>query len=294
METSLSPKEKKRVLSKSQSTSQMKKLSSVTGFGDTQHLRTSFGKLPLAHEKSSPSFGFGTSGRFDHGKQHLGTENVTHLIGNNSPGPAYGFSDTWKYKTNSSVKFGSAKRQDLMSGPVYDYYSNGQTYDSPEKASEFCRPKPRGIKFGTTRRMRLETVDCSPGPVYNYEDNTLRKSVPNFSLGVRRENGDSPLKLATSTTNLVGPGRYSPEVDRTRNASPKFSLTKCPRIPKTRLGDDQNQTYVDYSSFGKQSASVKRSSGAVTFGMGKKHDNRGHFRNMMVTFSESVRLPHVN
>jgi len=89
---------------------------------DSKQAHTSFGKLPLSDENTSPDFAFGKASRETQGKVFLGELTVQENVGKKSPGPVYHFEDSIKYQQEPLFSFGN----EVKLGPVkpkYDHYT---------------------------------------------------------------------------------------------------------------------------------------------------------------------------
>ncbi len=76
---------------------------------DSKQARTSFGKLPLSDETTSPNYQFGKSKRDEQAKVFLGELTVLENIAKGSPGPVYKYEDEIKYKSVSQPLFFNSK-----------------------------------------------------------------------------------------------------------------------------------------------------------------------------------------
>jgi len=282
------------------------RMTKTKGFATTGNLahlleskttKTSFGKLPLSTESSAPMFGFGSSGRFPPKSLFQDKDMIAHMMGRTSAGPNYEVTDQFDFRRTSSAVFGTSKRQPLDTRTRYEYYTNVEMLDQPDKADLTRRKRCLAPKFGTGPRLVTEKREGTPGPQYLVGDRPEVKKSSRFTFGHRRENFESPLVAKVSTPSLVGPGRYRSEdckMTSNKTTSPTYSMTKSSRIPKSRLTREKNQTYYLYSSFGKQTASGRKTSGNSHFGSGGRNARTGHFRDMMYSASTGkLSMPHV-
>lgn len=65
---------------------------------ESKQKNTSFGKLPLSDEVTSPNFSVGKATRKDAAKVFLGALTVQENMGKGSPAPTYKFEDNIKYR----------------------------------------------------------------------------------------------------------------------------------------------------------------------------------------------------
>ena len=73
---------------------------------DSKQAKTSFGRLPLSHERSNPVYGFPQARRDDAEKLFLGEVTKNNNIAKQSPGPVYIYEDTIKYqKVNTDINY---------------------------------------------------------------------------------------------------------------------------------------------------------------------------------------------
>lgn len=179
---------------------------------DSKAAHTSFGNLPLSIEKTAPNFGFGTSKKNDADKVFMGEEMAaTANKGRHSPGPIYDYKDEEKYRKLPKWGFGTDTKM-KPTKPKYDFYENDRFFDDPVEADHNRKKKVLAPKFGTEPRFPVNTFEKSPGPGYEVRDRPEKKKAPKFTFGHRRMKGSQDsLVNQTSTTKVVGPGRYVPE-----------------------------------------------------------------------------------
>ena len=97
---------------------------------DSKQARTSFGKLPLSDEVTSPNFAFSKAKREEQAKVFLGELTVQENMAKGSPGPIYLYNDRIKYKSALETSFGLASRIP-QEKPRYDFYENALFLDDP-------------------------------------------------------------------------------------------------------------------------------------------------------------------
>ena len=262
---------------------------------DSPLAHTSFGKLPLADEKSAPIFSFGNETRDKISKQYLGELNMPPSIG---PGPKYEVTDKMKFKTNPEFSFGQEKRITLGKQITYDHYEIQDTFTDPIKAKIYTKKSYGNTKFGTESRMPPPDVQGTPGPQYYPPIKPEVPSAPKFTLGARRNNQGSALENKVSTPALVGPGRYVPEASsytsNHRNPS-KWTFGGSEKIGKMPKPVTKNQTYDTKSvACGVQIVSTKKTQPNVKIGTATRDQvaKLGMFKDMMAYNPPKIRLPH--
>lgn len=178
---------------------------------DSPVAHTSFGRLPLADEKSAPVFSFGTSTR-DQLQKIFYSEELNAQPCKASPGPKYEVRENLNFKTLPNFSIGKDKRVTLGKAQHYYHYDIQDTFTDPIKAKIYTKNNYGNTKFGTESRMPPPEIQGTPGPQYFPPQRPEVKTAPKFTLGARRTNpSGSVLENQTSTPGIVGPGRYAPE-----------------------------------------------------------------------------------
>lgn len=261
---------------------------------DSQSIRTSFGKLPLADEKSNPVFSFSKSHRESTKKLYMGDELITSeaVV---SPGPKYLVRDNISMRTLPKFSFGKGDRVLNGSQRKFDYFDRKDVLSDVTTAHQSIQRTIPNVKFGTSSRFSGEFSSASPGPIYDPKLATSAKGNGKFVLGGRHSGvqGD-PLMLFTGTNALVGPGKYSPYREFGESASAPSFPKNMRRTLEARV-TSRNQTYESHiSSLGPQIRDTKLSSRVAVFG----RSTRDHlartavFHSLMDTQPVRVRLPH--
>lgn len=263
---------------------------------DSPLAHTSFGKLPLADEKSAPVFSFGTGTRDKISKQYLGELNMPPNIG---PGPIYKVVDETKFKTTPAFSFGHDKRITLGKPVVYDHFEIQDTFTDPVKAKIYTKKNYGNTKFGTESRMPPPDVQGTPGPQYYPPIRPEVPIAPKYTLGARRTNqGGSALENKVSTPALVGPGRYVPEASSytsNQRNPPKWTFGGSEKIGKMPKPVTKNQTYDTRSvACGQQIVSTKRTEPSAKIGTATREqvNKLGMFKDMMAYNPPKIRMPH--
>lgn len=75
------------------------------------------------------------------------------LLGKTSPGFVYNIKENQVFKNGPSWSFGLAKRKPLDNGEKYEFYHIQDKHSQPEKASDFCRPNKKTMKFSRAQRV---------------------------------------------------------------------------------------------------------------------------------------------
>ncbi|OMJ88708.1 hypothetical protein SteCoe_9333 [Stentor coeruleus] len=263
---------------------------------DSPLARTSFGKLPLADEKSAPVWTFGNDTRDKISKQYLGELNMPPSIG---PGPKYEVYDKMKFNTAPEFSFGNDKRVTLGKKVTYDHYEIQDTFTDPIKAKIYSKPNYGNTKFGTESRMPPPDIQGTPGPQYYPPLKPEVPIAPKYTLGARRNNpGSSGLENLVSTPGVVGPGRYVPEssayTSNHRNPQ-KWTFGGSEKIGKMPKPVAKHQTYDTKSvACGVQIVSNKRTEPTVKIGTSTRDQRAklGMFKDMMAYVPPKVYLPH--
>lgn len=232
---------------------------------DSKAAHTSFGMLPLSHEKTSPNFGFGSAHKTEGDKIFMSEEMAANLNrGKHSPGPVYEYNDENKYKKLPKWGFGTdAKMKPIK--PKYDHYENDNRFlDDPLTSDLTRKTRVLAPKFGTEPRMPVNSFERVPGPQYLPNNKPEQQIAPKYTFGFRRSQGNqNSLINKVSTTKSVGPGRYMPEMSMnpsTRQNSPKWTLSKAGRTVAGVKTYDKHQTYDTRVSLGVQNVSKNRTS----------------------------------
>lgn len=262
---------------------------------DSEAAHTSFGKLPLADEKSAPIYGFGTSTRKHTQKVYMGEE-LTVTQGQASPGPKYRVKENPEMPSPPKFSIGKDER----AGPQqhYDFYDIPDSFTNPVKSKQYTLREYGSTKFGTSTRAPQLNASFSPGPQYNPPHRQEQRNAPRFSLGARRvAPGSLSFGLKTSTPALVGPGRYAPERAgyTSMHQSPrKWSVPKQERRTVNTSSVSKHQTYdASSASCGPQYVSKRRTSPGYGFGTATRdHVKRtGMFQDAMSMQQAKVRIP---
>ena len=264
---------------------------------DSPLAHTSFGKLPLADERSAPVFSFGTGTRDKISKQYLGELNMPPSIG---PGPKYEVIDETKFDIAPAFSFGNDKRVTLGKPVNYDHYEIQDTFTDPIKAKIYTKKSYGNTKFGTESRMPPPDVQGTPGPQYYPPIKPEVPIAPKYTLGARRTNqgGGSALENKVSTPALVGPGRYVPEASSYTSVhrnQPKWTFGGSEKIGKMPKPVTKNQTYDTKSiACGAQIVSNKRTEPTTKIGTATRDQvsKLGMFKDMMAYVPPRVQLPH--
>ena len=262
---------------------------------DSEAAHTSFGKLPLAVEKSAPVYSFGSGTRDKFSKVYISPEHTAGIT-KVSPGPKYEVQDNLNFKTTPNFSIGKDPRVTLGKAQYYDHYNIADTFTNPIAAKNYTHKSAGNIKFGTESRMPPPSVDGPPGPQYYPGLRPEVKKAPQYTLGARRTHGGSALKNQISTPSLVGPGRYVPERSALtsvhRNPS-QWSIGLGDKVAKPAKSVTKNQTYAKSTACGPQVLSKKKS--APAFAMNRATRDQvgklGMFKDMMSTQQPAVRIP---
>ena len=162
---------------------------------------TSFGKLLLSDEKSSPVISFPNAKKFNKAGA------PTSL---NTPGPIYTYDDQFKYKSPQKWSIGTGKRPPLSSCEKFEYYNHSYNDYKDFDLSTIDKKwkKTQGGAIGLDPKMKFELRECVPGSG-RYEPSYKLTKVrpPAYFLG---EKGNiTSIKNVTGTNEHVGPGKYS-------------------------------------------------------------------------------------
>jgi hypothetical protein len=177
--------------------------------------------------------------------------------------------------------------------PKYDFYENALFLDDPMEADLSRKTRCKAPKIGTEPRFNGPAGESNPGPQYLPKEKPVYKTTEKYTMGFRR---GTSLKIATSTPNAVGPGRYFPEAcanPSDKQNLPRWTLPKAGRPAVQKAKADRNQTYDTRSAFGPQCHSKNTSAATSHFGSsGRQHSNKlGTFKDLMQGGS-SVKLYH--
>jgi len=255
--------------------------------------------MKVSNKTTAPMYGFGTSDRQKQAKVfHTQELSKTQFVGKTSPGPNYEVRHTDKYYYNEDPRwsFGKQVRNTLNTGPKHAYYTRQDVDFDPIQADNSRKSSAPNVKIGLESRFSNgpKKHKATPGPEY---DPSLRPEIPNppkFSFGVRREiKGASPMVLAISTPNQVGPGSYIKQGQgntSTMADHPQFSFPKDQKHRMTMPNFQKNQTYDTRSSIGGQVASKNRTMSAISMGKSKRDAKTGMFRDTMSTQPTSIRI----
>ena len=213
----------------------------------------------------APGYVFGTAPRSGYKALYRGKED-TNEAGRDSPGPSYLIVDNPQFKSAPWYSFSKAER-----GTTSKAESAG-----PGLAHSLSLDMGRkGWRFGkAARELRLEGNGVSPGPIYLPPQRKSDKAAPRFTMGVRRMRpAHASLDLLSSTTSIVGPGRYAPSHS---TPFPAYTIPKRLRdsfhITKTAL----SETYAgQMNSCGPQIISNKRTAPIFGFGTSTREQLRG-------------------
>ena len=265
---------------------------------DSKAAHTSFGTLPLSHERTAASFGFGSANKNDGDKIFMSEEMASNLNkGKHSPGPVYDYKDEQKYKSLPRWGFGTDPKMKPIK-PRYDYYENDNRFlDDPITSDLTRKGRVLAPKFGTEPRMPVNSFERMPGPQYLPKDRPEKQVAPKFTFGFRRnKGGQDSLVNQVSTTKSVGPGRYMPEMSMnpsTKGNSPKWSLSKAGRAVAGIKTYDKHQTYDTRISVGVQHISKNRTSPSWKFGTASRDisSKAGIFKDGM-TGTMKIKMPH--
>ena len=216
--------------------------------------------------------------------------------GRHSPGPIYTYKDEDKYKKGPKWGFGTDTKMKPIK-PKYDFYENDRFFDDPVEADHNRKKKTLAPKFGTEPRMPVNIFEKSPGPGYDVKERPEKKIAPKFTFGFRRtKGGQDTLKVQTSTTKAVGPGRYHPELalnPSSKKNSPRWTLSKAGRSVAGLKAADKHQTYDTRPSVGKQFTSKNKTAPSCHFGTAPRDVSSkvGVFKGSM-TGVMKVKMPH--
>lgn len=160
---------------------------------------TSFGKLILSDEKTSPIVNFPVA-------EKLSKVGYPTSI---TPGPIYEFQNSYKFKKPEEWKIGSGQRPPLSSCEKYEYFTH--SYDDYKEFDVSTLPKKwtktAGGSIGLDPRIKFEIRENYPGPGrYEPTVQSIKPKAPAYYLG---EKGNiTSLKNVTGTNEEVGPGKY--------------------------------------------------------------------------------------
>lgn len=265
---------------------------------DSAAAHTSFGKLPLSKEQSTPAYCFPQAEKKDGDKVYLSEDLArTSNACKHSPGPIYDVrDDKLKYSKKPAWGFGTGPKM-TETKAKYDFYENERFLDDPIEADHARQPRCLAPKIGTEPRMPAQNLEKTPGPQYLPGDRPEKRKSSKYSFGYRRNKGaQNCLTNPTSTPANVGPGRYLPEAcnnPSTKKDFPKWTLPKAGRPQNDRRRVDKNQTYDLRSGIGKQPASKNKSAPSAHFGTAGRAaiSKLGTFKDSMQGVAK-VRMPH--
>eukprot|EP00356_Strombidium_inclinatum_P002412 CAMPEP_0170479560 /NCGR_PEP_ID=MMETSP0208-20121228/753_1 /TAXON_ID=197538 /ORGANISM="Strombidium inclinatum, Strain S3" /LENGTH=178 /DNA_ID=CAMNT_0010751981 /DNA_START=16 /DNA_END=552 /DNA_ORIENTATION=+ len=152
---------------------------------DSKQAHTSFGKLPLSVEQSSPAFQFTKAKRDDGAKLFMGELTKTDNGGKNSPGPVYIYQDQVKYDCPPGWSLGTEVRVG-EDKPKYDFYENALFLDDPIEADLSRKNRCLAPKIGTQPRFHGTNLEQNPGPQYYPKEKPTYKIPEKFTFGFRR------------------------------------------------------------------------------------------------------------
>jgi len=258
---------------------------------DSEAAHTSFGKLPLADERSAPGYSFGLSTRAQNKKLYAGEE-LTVSAENRSPGPRYLVKEA--VVLPSPPKFSLGKEAKGKSPQKYDYYEIRDTISNPVKSKQYTFKDPGSAKFGTSTRNPPLDTSFSPGPQYHPPQRLDRAAAPRYSLGARRALPGT-LGTKTCTPALVGPGRYAPERSTFNSVhqSPRtWSIPRQERKTLETYSPAKHQTYDLSVSCGPQQTSRRRTSPKYSFGSASRDQVKrtGMFQDAQALQQAKVRI----
>jgi hypothetical protein len=272
----------------------------LAGALDSAQAHTSFGKLPLAREKTAPIYSFGTGTR-DQLNKIFHSEELSASNGLTSPGPKYVVQDNKNFHIAPNFGFGKDPRVTLGKTKHYDHYDLHDTFTDPITASSYTKTHYGSIKFGTESRLPPPKASASPGPQYLPPHRLEVKTAPKYSLGARRTNPNGNLlENQVSTTRIVGPGSYVPEKSAYTSVhenAKKWSFPNGDKIGKPKPPVSKNQTYDTRSiSCGPQMNSRRKSAPNPKIGTANREQvsKLGMFKDTMSTQPTRVRIPHPN
>ena len=161
---------------------------------------TSFGRLILSDEKTSPIVNFPVAERFN--KSALPSTTIT-------PGPIYQHENKLKFKKPEEWKIGTGKRPPLSSAERFEYFNHQYNEYKDFDISILPKKWQRNIggAIGLDPRIKFEIKENFPGPGrYEPEVKATKVRAPSYYLG---EKGNiTSLKNITGTNEHVGPGKY--------------------------------------------------------------------------------------
>ncbi len=201
-------------------------------------MNTSFGKLILSDEKTSPTINFPIAERFNKGG--LPTNVIT-------PGPIYSFDNKFKFKSSSYWKFGSSERPPLNPNEKFDYYNHNYSEYKDFDISTLPKKwnKHPGGSIGLDPRIKFEIKENYPGPGrYEPSFTQLKQRSPAYYLG---EKGNiKALKNVTGTNEYVGPGKYKSNefVHESR-----FIINPVWSLPKSERKGLEIKTWTAHESY---------------------------------------------
>ncbi len=267
---------------------------------DSPNVHTSFGKLPLAGEKSSPGYSFGKSTRKQQDRI-FHTEELLTNYGKTSPGPKYAVKDNMSFKASPQFSIGNEPRRGFARMPHYDHYDVIDNYSDLLSSADAAKPHHGTIKFGTEAKFSLTKPSDTPGPQYLPPIKGELKNAPQYTIGVRRRSPTgSMLETQVSTTRIVGPGAYFPEAasfSSNLKNSAKWTMPQADRLGRSPEPATKNETYDTRStSCGMQIISKRKTSPRTKIGTSTRDQaaRLGVFKGMMVSTQSSVRIPHPN
>lgn len=283
------------------------KLGSALGADDhkdlTKKQHTSFGKLILAKEKSSPVFsklvtiiyiqGFSNEQRF---KSQVDKQIASF------PLAKYEITDPtlYRFKKPSCWAIGTSNRRPLNDNEQFDFYKHKDSHPFVDrsmnllKQPRFDKIKGGAIPIENKADLNSQMKRClTPGPNrYNPKIETIKSRPPSHYMSEKGK--DSAIKLFVGTNDRVGPGAY-----RVESAKPTSKHTIPPTwtIPKSTNKSTnykpKNETYFYYSSMGQQVMSSKNTEVKYSIGNEKKNKVvRGTFTSHMSFRPTKVYIPH--
>lgn len=267
---------------------------------DSPNAHTSFGKLPLANERSSPGYSFGKSTRKQQDRIFHAEELLVNY-GKTSPGPKYAVKDNLSFKASPQFSIGNEPRKGFARMPHYDHYDVIDNYSDLISSADATKAHHGSIKFGTEAKFSKSKPSDTPGPQYLPPIKPELKNAPQYSIGVRRRSPTgSILEAQVSTTRMVGPGAYSPEATSFTSSlknSAKWTMPQADRLGRSPEPFAKNETYDTRStSCGMQIISKRKTSPRTKIGTSTRDQaaRLGIFKDTMASVQSSVRIPHPN
>lgn len=243
--------------------------------------------MVLAVKRTEPMYSFGKA------------ERPPIYSSSNTPGPIYPQTkvSNIKYSKPPEWKIGDAKRGNLYTNEIYNYFR--YPYDEASDLSKIPKRWDH-IKGGAPTldpRIRYDFTEKVPGPGRydpDFRSKSQTEKAPSYVLGLK-PSGCS-LDLETGTGINVAPWTYKKENDIFLSKHPKFPKYTFQKAERQGLATKpwtKNESYFLYSSIGNQIMTQKRTEPIQSLTKSTR-DGRlkcGVFKSMMERTPQSIRIP---